>query len=151
MSTKHDRLNRFFADHPRIALAFSGGVDSAYLLHAAVQAGCNVRPYYVKTAFQPEFEFEDAKLLAKELGVTMHIIEKDILSEESVRLNPANRCYFCKRALFSAIIAAAQQDGYPLLIDGTNASDDADDRPGMRALKELEVRSPLREANACLP
>jgi uncharacterized protein len=63
-----------------------------------------------------------------------------------VRSNPSNRCYFCKRALFTEIIAAAQRDGYSLLVDGTNASDDADDRPGMRALRELEVRSPLREA-----
>jgi uncharacterized protein len=146
MQNKADRLNRFFAENRRLALAFSGGVDSAYLLYAAVRAGCDVRPYYVKTAFQPEFEFADAKRLANELGVEMHVIEKDILSKESVRSNPSNRCYFCKRALFTEIIAAAQRDGYSLLVDGTNASDDADDRPGMRALRELEVRSPLREA-----
>ena len=146
MPNKCDLLNQFFADHPRMALAFSGGVDSAYLLHAAVKVGCDVRPYYVKTAFQPEFEFADAKQLAQQLGVEMRVIEKDILAVENVRANPANRCYFCKRALFTAIIYAAQQDGYPVLIDGTNASDDADDRPGMRALRELEVRSPLREA-----
>ena len=146
MSNKCDLLNQFFADHPRIALAFSGGVDSAYLLYAAVKAGCDVRPYYVKTAFQPEFEFADAKHLAQQLGVEMRVIEKDILAVENVRANPANRCYFCKRALFASILSAAQQDGCPVLIDGTNASDDADDRPGMRALRELEVRSPLREA-----
>ena len=146
MSTGAEKLNQFFTENRRLALAFSGGVDSAYLLCAAVRAGCDVRPYYVKTAFQPEFEFADAKRLANELGVEMHVIEKDILSEESVRSNPSNRCYFCKRALFTEIIAAAQRDGYSLLVDGTNASDDADDRPGMRALRELEVRSPLREA-----
>jgi uncharacterized protein len=146
MPNKYDLLNQFFAENSRLALAFSGGVDSAYLLCAAVRAGCDVRPYYVKTAFQPEFEFADAKRLANELGVEMHVIEKDILSEESVHSNPSNRCYFCKRALFTEIIAAAQRDGYSLLVDGTNASDDADDRPGMRALRELEVRSPLREA-----
>ena len=146
MTNKCDQLNEFFTEHPRIALAFSGGVDSAYLLHAAVKAGCYVRPYYVKTAFQPEFEFADAKQLAQQLGVEMRVIEKDILAVENVRSNPVNRCYFCKRALFTAIVSAAQKDGYPVLIDGTNASDDADDRPGMRALRELEVRSPLREA-----
>lgn len=146
MSTGAEKLNRFFEENRRLALAFSGGVDSAYLLCDAVHAGCDVRPYYVKTAFQPEFEFADAKRLANELGVEMHVIEKDILSEESVHSNPSNRCYICKRALFTEIIAAAQRDGYSLLVDGTNASDDADDRPGMRALRELEVRSPLREA-----
>ncbi|MBR3923546.1 MAG: TIGR00268 family protein, partial [Kiritimatiellae bacterium] len=71
MSAGAEKLNRFFAENRRLALAFSGGVDSAYLLCAAVRAGCDVRPYYVKTAFQPEFEFADAKRLASELGVEM--------------------------------------------------------------------------------
>lgn len=126
-------------------MGFSGGVDSAFLLWAAVQAGADVRPYFIKTAFQPEFELEDAKALARQLGVALTVIELDILSFSSVAANPANRCYFCKTALFSALKDRAVQDGYRLLLDGTNASDDAADRPGMRALQELQVRSPLRE------
>ena len=76
----------------------------------------------------------------------MRVVEADILSVDEVRANPANRCYFCKRALFSRILSAAAADGFSLIADGTNASDDASDRPGMRALREMEVRSPLREA-----
>ncbi len=138
-------LNEFFAAHPKAAIGFSGGVDSAYLLWAAVNAGADVRPYFIKTAFQPEFELEDAKRLTQQLGVELTVIELNILAHKEVAANPADRCYHCKRALFSALKDQAIQDGYTLLLDGTNASDDASDRPGMRALTELEVRSPLRE------
>ena len=138
-------LKDFFAEHPRAALAFSGGVDSAYLLYAASQWGADVRPYFVDTAFQPRFELADARRLCGELGVTLQVLPVDILSVPSVAENPADRCYHCKRAIFSAIAAAAARDGYPLLLDGTNASDPEEDRPGMRALRELGVRPPLRE------
>ena len=137
-------LATFFRENPRAALAFSGGTDSAYLLCAAVQAGAQVRPYYVKTAFQPAFELADARRLAEELGVALAIVELDVLSAPEVAANPPERCYHCKRAIFTALRQQAEADGYTLLIDGTNASDDAGDRPGMRALRELGVLSPLR-------
>lgn len=139
-------LERFFAENPRAAVAFSGGADSAYLLYAAVKAGANVKAYYVKTAFQPQFELEDAKKLAGELGTPMQVLPLDILCDQAVKANPPDRCYHCKKRIFSAIRAAAAQDGFSVLLDGTNASDNAGDRPGIRALKELSVRSPLREA-----
>ena len=139
-------LERFFAENPCAAVAFSGGADSAYLLYAAVKAGANVKAYYVKTAFQPQFELEDAKKLAGELGTPMQVLPLDILCDQTVTANPPDRCYHCKKRIFSAIRAAAAQDGFSVLLDGTNASDDAGDRPGIRALKELSVRSPLREA-----
>jgi len=135
----------FFQQNPRIALAFSGGVDSAYLLYAALQAKAQVRAYYVKSPFQPQFELEDAKRLAKELGADLCILEQDVLSCPQVAQNPPDRCYHCKQAIFSRILAAAKADGFPLVVDGTNASDEEGDRPGMAALKELQVRSPLRE------
>ena len=138
-------LQDFFSQNPRVALAFSGGVDSAYLLYAAVGSGAQVRAYYVKTAFQPQFEYEDAQKLAGFLGADMVTIPMDILADETVASNPANRCYFCKQRIFGAILQAAKADGFDLVVDGTNASDKADDRPGMRALRELSVRSPLRE------
>ena len=136
----------FFAANPRVALAFSGGVDSAYLLYAAKACGAQVRAYYVKTAFQPRFEYEDALRLAAQLGADMQTVELDVLTDDAITANPKNRCYFCKRRIFTAILAAAKADGFSLVIDGTNASDDAADRPGMQALQELQVRSPLREA-----
>lgn len=136
---------QFFAEHPKVALAFSGGVDSAYLLYAAKQAGADVKAYYVKTPFQPAFEQEDALTLANQLHAQMVTICLDVLSDSRIAENPENRCYFCKHRIFSAILAQANADGYPLVMDGTNASDDANDRPGMVALQELGVRSPLRE------
>ena len=138
-------LNEFFAAHPKCALGFSGGVDSAYLLYAGVRAGADLRPYYIKTAFQPRFEREDALRLAGELGVEVTVLELDALADPRVAANPAERCYYCKQNLFRALKARAAADGYAVLLDGTNASDEAGDRPGMRALRELEVRSPLRE------
>ena len=138
-------LKEFFAAHPKIALAFSGGVDSAYLLYAAKQLGAEVRAYYVKTAFQPQFELDDAKRLAEALHADMTVLLVDILSDTRVAANPANRCYFCKKSIFSSILHAVSADGFTTLIDGTNASDDAGDRPGMQALRELKVYSPLRD------
>lgn len=138
-------LNTFFSENPSVALAFSGGVDSAYLLYAAIDAGADVTAYYVKSAFQPEFELRDAQRLAQELGAKMRVLELDVLGDDAITANPADRCYHCKRRIFTAIVDAAHADGYTLLIDGTNASDDDADRPGIRALRELAVRSPLRE------
>ena len=138
-------MTQFFEENPRVALAFSGGVDSAFLLWTAVRQGADVKAYYVNTAFQPRFELEDAMRLARELGAPMEILTPDILSCDRVTANPADRCYHCKKIIFSTILEAARRDGYPVLMDGTNASDDAGDRPGIRALRELQVRSPLRE------
>ena len=138
-------LTEFFHENQKAAIAFSGGVDSAYLLYAALQSGADVRAYYVKSAFQPQFELEDAWRLAETLSADMRVLDVDILADETVAANPPDRCYHCKRRIFSAIASAAAADGYTLLLDGTNASDDAGDRPGMRALRELSVRSPLRE------
>ena len=138
-------LLAFFKENPKAALGFSGGVDSSYLLYAGVQAGADIHPYYIKTAFQPQFELDDAERLCAQLGVPLTVLELDVLKNEAVTANPPDRCYHCKTALFGALSTRALADGYTLLLDGTNASDDAGDRPGMRALKELHVCSPLRE------
>ena len=138
-------LKQFFQENPRCALGFSGGVDSAYLLYAGVKAGADIRPYFIKTAFQPAFELADARKLAEGLGAEVTVLELDALADPRVAANPADRCYFCKQNLFRTLKERAIADGYPVLLDGTNASDEAGDRPGMRALAELSVRSPLRE------
>lgn len=138
-------LEVFFQENPKAALAFSGGVDSTYLLYEAIRQGTEIQAYYIRSAFQPEFEYQDAIRLADELKARLKIISVDVLADEQVTANPANRCYYCKNRIFSTIIKAAGEDGYEVILDGTNASDDASDRPGMQALKELKVRSPLRE------
>ena len=139
-------LESFFAEHPKAAVAFSGGTDSAYLLYAAKSFGADVKAYYVRSPFQPLFEYEDAKRFASEYGIDMTVIEKDTLKSSVVRSNPKDRCYHCKNLIFSSILEKAKEDGYTLILDGTNASDDEGDRPGMRALREMKVMSPLRDA-----
>ncbi|MCR2025826.1 ATP-dependent sacrificial sulfur transferase LarE [Anaerotruncus colihominis] len=138
------RLSDFFAEHPRLAVAFSGGVDSAYLLYAARTAGCDVHAYFIHSQFQPQFELDDTRRFVEMFHVPLTILDCDVLSDPAVCANDALRCYHCKRALFTRLWQAARTDGFKVLCDGTNASDEAADRPGMRALKELDVLSPLR-------
>ena len=121
-------------------------MDSAYLLYAAIRAGADVTAYCACTEFQPRFELEDAMALASSLGARLVFLRLSALEDETIVSNPENRCYFCKRRIFSAILKRAESDGYDLLLDGTNASDDLSQRPGSRALAELSVRSPLLEA-----
>lgn len=137
-------LQAFFEINPKAAIAFSGGVDSAFLLYAAKQSGAEVTAYYVKTPFQPAFEYADAASLAEQLQVKMTVLSLDVLADPQIAANPQNRCYYCKKRIFTAICQQAKLDGYPVVLDGTNASDDPTDRPGMQALQELEVLSPLR-------
>lgn len=137
-------LQEFFGAHPKAALAFSGGVDSSYLLYAARQLGADVKAYYVKTAFQPEFEYQDALRLASQLGADIQVLTLDVLACPEVTVNPKNRCYFCKQHIFGNILRQAKADGYDTVLDGTNASDQVSDRPGMKALQEMKVLSPLR-------
>ena len=138
-------LEAFFSENPVCALAFSGGVDSAFLLYAGAKAGADIKAYYLKTPFQPEFERADALRLAGELKVELSLVPFDILSVPGIADNPADRCCLCKRTMFSQLKALAESEGRALLIDGTNASDREEERPGMIALRELGVRSPLRE------
>ena len=86
-------LQEFSAENNKVAIAFCGGVDSAYLLYMASKCDVDVIAYYVKTAFQPQFELEDAVRMAEELHVVMKIIEMDVLADDIVVSNPANRCY----------------------------------------------------------
>ena len=137
-------IPEFFEEHPKLALAFSGGVDSAYLLYAARECGADVRAYCAFTPFQPAFEREEAADFCRLLGAELIPVTVPLLEDDTVAANPADRCYYCKQLLLRAIQERAEADGYDLLMDGTNASDDASDRPGMRALREAGVMSPLR-------
>jgi uncharacterized protein len=138
-------LQDFFQMYPKVALAFSGGVDSSFLLYMSLKCGADVRAYYVKTQFQPQFELRDARKMAGCLKANLTVVKADILESPEIASNPADRCYYCKKTIISIIRQKAADDGYGLLIDGTNASDCEEDRPGMRALGEMSVLSPLRE------
>lgn len=130
----------------RYGLAFSGGCDSACLLAEMLDAGVDVKAYLVKTAFQADFELEDARIVAESLGTDFEVVEADILAADDVCANPPDRCYRCKRFIFGAILERMARDGRTVLVDGTNATDDPARRPGFRALEELGVVSPLRAA-----
>ena len=137
-------LRDFFSVHPRPAVAFSGGADSAFLLWSAVRWGAQPAAYYVKTPFQTDAEDADAQRLAESLSVPLRVIRLDVLAQDDVTANGPRRCYFCKKAIFTAITAQAAADGCGVVLEGTNASDDVEDRPGWQALQELGVLSPLR-------
>ena len=138
-------LKNFFEERKEAAICFSGGVDSAYLLSQAVKYAGRVKAYYVKSCFQPEFELEDALRLAEQLGADMEVLNLGTsVLDEKVSLNPPDRCYYCKKKIMGAIKEAAARDGFDTILDGTNASDDAGDRPGMKALGEMKILSPLR-------
>lgn len=140
------KLQVFFAEHPRVALAYSGGCDSVFLLACAEACGAEVHPFTVDTAFQYAFEVDDARRAADQIGTTGEVIELDIFAHPEVIANPPDRCYHCKKVIFGAIKEAAAKEGIDVIIDGTNASDDPARRPGFRAIEEFGVRSPLREA-----
>lgn len=137
-------LKDFFVGHPKCALAFSGGVDSACLLQAGISEGADIRAYFLSSSFQPSWEKRAARELAERLGAGFVCVECDVLADPIIASNDSRRCYHCKRRIFSELKRVAEADGYAVLIDGTNASDDASDRPGMKALEELGVLSPLR-------
>ena len=128
-----------------IAIALSGGVDSTYLAYAAKQSGVLCKAYTVKSQFVPQFEIEDAKKVAELIDIPLKIIDIDVLKYDDITSNPSNRCYYCKHHVFSTISEHAKRDGFTVVCDGTNTSDDIDDRPGMRAIAELSVKSPLRD------
>lgn len=137
-------LEQFFKTHKKVAVALSGGADSVFLLHMAKRYGADVRAYFAKTEFQPEFELLDAKRAADEADTSLCVIDFSILDDEKVCQNSEDRCYYCKRGIMQIIVATAMSDGYDVICDGTNASDNVSDRPGYRALGELSVLSPLR-------
>jgi uncharacterized protein len=141
---KYDELINYLKSLEKVILAFSGGVDSTFLLRAAKEAlGDNVKAVTIMSPYIPKWEIAEAKDLVKELGVKHEIIEAPII--DSIKYNPEDRCYLCKTAVFSMIISVAKEQGYNYVIDGTNFDDISDYRPGLRALKELEVKSPLLE------
>jgi len=141
---KYINLIQCLKDMKKVILAFSGGVDSTFLLKAAKEAlGDNFKAVTIQSPYIPKWEIEEAKQLVAELGVAFEILEAPIIDE--IRNNPENRCYLCKKAVFSQIKAIAQREGYPYVIDGTNFDDISDYRPGLKALKELDIKSPLLE------
>lgn len=142
--TPYSHLTRHVGAMKAAAIAFSGGTDSTLLLAAVHDAlGERAMAFTVVTPYMERQEIADALALAEELRVHHELIEMPL--PESMERNPPDRCYLCKRALFEKILARASEAGYTKIMDGTNLDDLNDYRPGLRALRELGIESPLLE------
>lgn len=148
LDVKEKRLRGLLREYGRVAVGFSGGVDSTLLLRVAVdELGVeNVLPVIADTPSLPRKEFDEALGLAEAMGVACLVVDPDELSDPAYAANPADRCYYCKKHLFEMIRRVAAGKGFFCVLDGNNADDAGDYRPGRRAAQELGVKSPLMEA-----
>ncbi len=142
-----NRLLDLIRGYGSAVVAFSGGVDSG-LVCAAAHTALNERmlALTIHSPVDPPDEVESAAALARQLGFSHEIIDHDDLNDPQFVANPPDRCYHCKRGRFQVALEVCRQRGYAILLEGSNADDAQDYRPGARAVRELGVRSPLAEA-----
>lgn len=144
---KFAQLKKILNDMQHVIVAYSGGVDSAFLLKVAVDVlGDKAQGVLAISPTYPSREYEKAKDLASKMGANLRIINTNEIEDENFVNNPVNRCYFCKSELFNEITRIAKQENLQNMVDGSNYDDLGDHRPGKQALKEMNVRSPLQEA-----
>ncbi len=147
MHKKLDILKENIKKMQSAAIAFSGGVDSTFLLKVAHDVlGNNVIAITATSSTYPKRELDEARKYAKSMGVKHIIIESEELDIEGYAKNPVNRCYYCKKELFSKLRNIAKENDINYVLDGSNLDDTGDYRPGMEAAKELGIVSPLKEA-----
>lgn len=143
---KMRKLSEYLAGLGSVAVAFSGGVDSTFLLQAAKDVlGDGVIALTAVSDFFPDRERREADAFCRERGIRQIICREEILKVPGVAANPANRCYLCKRALFEMFLAQAKRQGFSHVAEGSNLDDLGDYRPGLQAIAELGILSPLRE------
>ncbi|HEX3078022.1 MAG TPA: ATP-dependent sacrificial sulfur transferase LarE [Lachnospiraceae bacterium] len=147
LQEKFQLLKDNMKERGNAAIAFSGGVDSTFLVKVAHEVlGDKMIAITATSSTYPERELQEAIKYAKDMGVKHLIISSEELDIEGFASNPKNRCYYCKKELFSKINAIAKEHKIDYVYDGSNIDDDGDYRPGMQAARELEVISPLKEA-----
>lgn len=142
---KYNELKEYLASLGSVAVAFSSGVDSTFLLYAAKEAlGDNVIAVTASSCSFPERELKEAKEYCAKMGIRQFVIKSEELQIEGFSQNPKNRCYLCKHELFEKIGAVAKEQGMAEVAEGSNLDDNGDYRPGLIAVAELGVKSPLR-------
>ncbi|MDR1399004.1 MAG: ATP-dependent sacrificial sulfur transferase LarE [Treponema sp.] len=143
---KYTRLIKLLTEKGSAAVAFSGGVDSSFLCYAAREAlGDRAIAITVVSPMLPKSEIDCASEVVAKVGIRHFLIQEDEIDEE-VAANPKERCYFCKKIEFTSILNEARKHGIHTVLDGSNIDDPLDYRPGLKALEELEIFSPLRAA-----
>jgi pyridinium-3,5-biscarboxylic acid mononucleotide sulfurtransferase len=145
LNTKSERLDSILKDLKSFVIAFSGGVDSSFLSYRAHSLRkLNFIALTIRTPYIPTREIEEAAEFTRIHGIKHKII--DLNFPENIRENPLDRCYLCKKTLFTEVKHFAEEYNYKYIVDGTNFDDTRDFRPGIKALIELGIRSPLRES-----
>ena len=147
LRSKYERLLDILKGYGSVAVAFSSGVDSTFLLHAAKEAlGERAVALTASSCFVPKREVLEAREFCEKIGVKHLVTDVDVLAIDGVSENPKDRCYLCKKALFKGFLDTAAREGLLAVAEGSNVDDEGDYRPGMKAIAELGVKSPLREA-----
>ena len=144
---KYEKLKEYFEDCGKVAIAYSSGVDSTFLLYSAVDAlGTDkVLAITANSAAFPVREGDEANIFCLERGIKQIVLDYNAMDIPGYKANPKDRCYICKKGLFSELIKVAVEEGFGIVIEGSNKDDDNDYRPGLKAIQELKVKSPLRE------
>ena len=147
---KFENLKKNLRELGNVAIAFSGGVDSTFLLKVAHDVlGDNAIAITAISEFFPAHEIEETKIFCRREKVRQIILEEKILDVENISDNPPDRCYLCKKNLFSKILKLAEENKISHVAEGSNVDDTGDYRPGMKAIKELQIKSPLLSAGIC--
>lgn len=146
MQTKMDNLRNRLKEMGSVVIAFSGGVDSTFLLKVAVDTlGKGVLAVTATSSTYPLSQQQEAIRLANQIGARQILVKSEELEINGFASNPPNRCYFCKKELFGKLLQIAREQGVKYILDGSNFDDLNDYRPGMQAAQEIGVRSPLKE------